>query len=187
MFKELVRKNRTRRIFSRREVPLSALRDLLDDCRFSASTINRQDIRYILINDDSLCREIFRITNLPTTHKVDEENRPGAFVIMVVDRDLNLPESFLYYNVGIATANLTLSAASKGYGCVTLLSTNMEKLAGIIDLEPEKKAVSVIAVGKSEQVVKTVDIEGGETSYYKEGDIHVVPKLTVDALIYREI
>lgn len=187
MFSELVRQNRTKRIFNGTEVPQSLLRELIDDCRFSASTINRQDIRYILINDDDLCRSIFRITNLPSTHKVDEENKPGAFIVMITERDLNLPESFLYYNVGIATANLTLSATSRGYNCVTLLSTNLEKLAQLINLDKEKKAVSVIAVGKSDQEVKTVDIEGGEVSYYKEGSVHVVPKLTADALIYQEI
>lgn len=187
MFSELVQKNRTKRIYNGTEVSQSLLKELIEDCRFSASTINRQDIRYILINDDEMCRKIFRITNLPSTHKVDEESRPGAFVVFITDRELNLPESFLYYNVGIATANLTLSATSKGYNCVTLLSTNLEKLADLIDLDKDKKAVSIIAVGKSDQEVKTVDIEGGETSYYKEGAVHVVPKLSADALIFRKI
>jgi len=187
MFSELVRKNRTRRIFNRSEVSQPLLKELIEDCRFSASTINRQDIRYILVNDEKMCREIFRITNLSTTHKVDEENRPGAFVLMVTKRDLDLPDSFLYYNLGIATANLTLSATSRGYSCVTLLSTNMEKLGELISLDKELKAVSVVAVGKSDQEVKTVDIEEGNTSYYKENGVHVVPKLTADALILGKI
>lgn len=188
MFSELVQKNRTKRIFNGSEVSFSLLRELIEDCRFSASTINRQDIRYILINDDQTCSDIFKITNLPSTHKVEIKNKPGAFVLMVVDRDNNLPESFLYYNLGVATANLTLSATSKGYNCVTLLSTNLEKLADIISLEKDKKAVSVIAVGKSDQKVITEDVSGGDLSYYKkDGTIHVVPKLTSDALISREI
>ncbi|MBB6481684.1 nitroreductase family protein [Spirochaeta isovalerica] len=187
MFSELVRNNRTRRIYNRSEVSQSLLKELIEDCRFSASTVNRQEIRYILVNDDQMCRSIFRITNLPTTHKVDEENRPGAFVIMVTKRDMNLPDSFLYYNLGIATANLTLSASSRGYSCVTLLSTNMEKLAALVSLDPDYKAVSVIAVGKSEQAVQTTDIEGGDTSYYKDKGVHTVPKLTADSLIIGKI
>lgn len=188
MFSELIKKNRTKRVYNGSEISFSFLKELIEDCRYSASTINRQDIRYILINDDEICSKIFKITNLPSTHKVDIRNKPGAFIVMVVDRNLNLPESFLYYNLGIATANLTLSAASKGCGCVTLLSTNLKKLAHIISLDKDKKAVSVIAVGKSDQKVETIDITGGDTSYYKkEGDIHVVPKLTADSLIYRKI
>jgi len=188
MFSDLVRSNRTKRIYNGSEVPQSLLRKLIEDCRFSASTINRQDIRYILINDDKTCSEIFNITNLPYTHKVDIKNKPGAFVVMIVDKSIKLPESFLYYNLGIATANLTLSATSRGYSCVTLLSTDLEKLANIISLEKDKKAVSIIAVGKSDQLVETVDIEEGDTAYYKKDDnTHVVPKLTSRALIFREI
>lgn len=188
MFSELIRKNRTKRIYNGAEVSFSLLTELIEDCRFSASTINRQEIRYILINDDKLCSDIFKITNLPSTHKVDISQKPGAFVVMIVDRELNLPESFLYYNIGIATANLTLSATSKGYSCVTLLSTNLKKLADLISLEKSQKAVSVIAVGKSDQKVVTEDISEGDTSYYKnEKKVHVVPKLTAEALIYREI
>lgn len=187
MFSELVKNNRTKRIYTGEKVPMLLLRELIEDCRYSSAAINKQVIRYYLVNDEETCLKIFRITNLPTTHKVPEENRPGAFVVMTVERDLNLPESFLYYNLGIATANLSLSASTKGYNCVTLLSTNMEKLAGILELEENRKAVSVIAVGKSEQQVITVDIDRGETSYYKEGPVHVVPKLTANALILREI
>ncbi|MBN2655529.1 MAG: nitroreductase family protein [Spirochaetales bacterium] len=183
MFGELVRKNRTKRIYNRSDVSLSLLKELIEDARFSASTVNRQEIRYILVNDDQMCRKIFRITNLSTTHKVDEENRPGAFIVMITKREINLPDSFLYYNLGIATANLTLSASSRGYSCVTLLSTNMEKLGELISLDGEYKAVSVIAVGKSDQEVRTVDLEGGDTSYYKEEGVHIVPKLTADTLI----
>lgn len=183
MFAELVRKNRSKRVFLRRQVPMSLLEDLIEDCRFSASTVNKQVIRYILVNDDEMCRKIFRLTNLPSTHKIDEEFRPGAFIIKVTKRDVKLPDSFLYYNLGIATANLTLAASSRGYSCVTLLSTNMEKLAELVSLDNAYKAVSVIAVGESEQIVKTVDIAGGDTSYYKEGDVHVVPKLKTESLI----
>lgn len=188
MFSELIKKNRSKRIFNRTPVSFALLKELIDDCRYSASTINRQDIRYILINNDDMCSDIFKITNLQSTHKIGIENKPGAFVVLVTDRELNIPESFLWYNVGIATANLTLSATSKGYSCVTLLSTNMEKLAALISLEKTKKAVSIIAVGKSDQEVVLEDVSGGDLSYYKkDGSIHVVPKLTTAALIYREI
>lgn len=188
MFSELIKNNRTKRAFNGSVVSMSLLEELIEDCRFSASTINRQDIRYILINDDKVCGDIFRITNLPTTHKIDIAEKPGAFVVMIVDRDLNHPEHLLYYNVGIATANLTLSATSKGFNCVTLLSTNLKKLEDIISLDVSKKAVSVIAVGKSDQAVVTEDISEGNTSYYKnEKKVHVVPKLTAKALISRKI
>jgi nitroreductase len=188
MFSELIKKNRTKRIYNGSEVRFSLLKELIEDCRFSASTINRQDIRYILINDDKTCSDIFRITNLPSTHKVDAADKPGAFVVMVIEKNLNIPESFLYYNVGIATANLTLSATSKGYSCVTLLSTNLKKLADIISLDNTKRAISVIAVGKSDQKVITEDISEGDTSYYKNDEkVHIVPKLTANALIIREI
>lgn len=188
MFSELVQSNRTKRIYNGSEVSFSLLRELIEDCRFSASTINKQDIRYLFINDDRTCSDIFSITNLPSTHKVDIKNKPGAFVVMIVDRDINLPDSFLYYNIGLATANLTLSATSKGYSCVTLLSTNLKELADIVSLDKDKKAVSVIAVGKSDQEILTEDVAGGDLSYYKkDGTTHMVPKLTTEALISREI
>jgi len=188
IFSELIRKNRTKRIYNGGEVSFSLLTELIEDCRFSASAINIQEIRYILINDETLCSDIFKITNLPSTHKVDISQKPGAFVVMIVNRDSKLPESFLYYNAGIATANLTLSAASKGFSCVTLLSTNLEKLAALLSLDESKRIVSVIAVGKSDQKVLLEDISGGDSSYYKNEDkVHVVPKLTAEVLIYQKI
>ncbi len=106
---------------------------------------------------------------------------------MVINKDLKLSDSHLYYNVGIATANLTLSAQDYGYGCVTLLSTKMNDLATIIDLEDNKKIISVIALGKSDQKIETVTIDNEDTSYYKNGDTHIVPKLSTKALILQKI
>ncbi len=187
MISEIIKANRTKRIFNGSLVSFDLLKKLIEDCRYSASTMNRQDIRYILVNDKKYCDEIFKITNLPTKHKVPIENSPGAYVIMVVNTNIKIPDSFLYYNLGIITANLTLSACSNGFSCVTLLSTNMIKLGRIISLDNELKVVSVVAIGKSDQKVITKPIEQGDISYYKEDGVHIVPKLTTKALILKEI
>ena len=188
MFSELIKKSRTRRIYDGSEVTFSQSKEVIEDCRYSASTINRQDIRYILINDDKICSDIFNITNLPSTHKVDIKNKPGAFIVMIVEKELHLPDQFLYYNIGIATSNIILSANSNDLSCVTLLSTNMTKLSKLINLDDDKKVVSVIGIGKSSQKVETTDIGDGDTAYYKNNEnIHVVPKLTAEALIIQEI
>ncbi len=187
MFSELVKKNRSRRRYNGEPVSFTVLRQMVEDCRYSASTMNRQDIRYVLVNDEQICRNIFNITNLPSKHKINIENRPGAFIVMTVEKGIEIPDSFLFYNVGIATANLTLSATSLGYDCVTLLSTNMEKLGQIVSLDDKMKAVSVIAVGKSNQEIKIENIDYGDLSYYKKEGIHTVPKFTLKTIISREI
>lgn len=187
MISEMLKDNRTKRVYDGTVVPFKILHELIEDCRYSASAMNKQDIRYILVNDNEICDEIFSITNLPTKHNVLKKNRPGAFVIMVICKDRKFPESFTYYNLGIITANLSLSAYSKGYNSVTLLSTDMEKLANIISLDSDMKAVSIVGIGKSEQKVTTISIEDGDTAYYKENDVHVVPKLSTKALIVKEI
>ncbi len=80
MFSEIIKKNRTKRVYDGGNVDFDTLIKIIDDCRYSASSNNRQDIRYILVNDSKMCNNIFAITNLPTTHKIPVENRPGAFI-----------------------------------------------------------------------------------------------------------
>ncbi len=187
MILDLIKQNRTKRIYNGRPVPFNILRQFVESCLYSASTMNRQDIRYILVNDNKTCDDIFNITNLPTVHNISVENRPRAFIIMVVENQIKIPDSFLYYNLGIVTANLTLTALSKGYHSVTLLSSNMKKLSKIITLDKKMKAVSVIGVGKSDQKVRIEEIDSGDISYYKENETHVVPKLSIKTLILGEI
>ncbi len=187
MISDLIKSNRTRRIYDGNQVSFNVLREIVESCRYSASTMNRQDIRYVLVNNLQVCSEIFNITNLPTAHKITPEVGPGGYAVMTVRKDLKIPDSFLYYNLGMATSIFTLTATSLGYSCVTLLSTNMEKLSRIISLEDDMKAISVIGIGKSVQKIRIEDIETDKISYYKDGNIHVVPKITSEKIISKEI
>ena len=48
------------------------------------------------------------------------------------------------------------------------------------------KPLLVIAVGKSAERIKLVDInEGDDHSYYREGGVHYVPKVIVEDLIIK--
>jgi len=189
MFTELVKKNRSIRFYDDTTVSFSELKSMIDDARFSSSTLNKQVIRYILITDTQLTKQIFSMTNLPTKAKVPLKNRPKAFIVMIVDKDLQLSERFLYYNIGIATQNLTLSATEKELSCIVLHSINFENLDKVLKLDSHKKSVSLIGIGKSIQKVEIANIENDteNLTYYEKNDIHMVPKLTTKALVYREI
>ncbi|OJF76877.1 MAG: hypothetical protein BKP49_04745 [Treponema sp. CETP13] len=189
MFSELVRKNRSIRFYDDKNVPFSKLRSLIDDARLSSSTLNKQSFRYILITDTQLTEKIFNMTNLPTKAKVPLQNRPKAFIVMITNKDLQLSEKFLYYNIGIATQNLTLSATEKGLGCIVLHSINFDNLDKVLKLDSQKKSVSLIGIGNPIQKVEiaNIDNETEDLTYYEKDGIHVVPKLSTKALIYREI
>jgi nitroreductase len=158
MFTELVKKNRSIRFYDDTAVSVSELRSLIDDARLSSSTLNKQVVRYILITDTQLTEQIFNMTNLPTKAKVPLQNRPKAFVVMIVDKDLQLSERFLYYNIGIATQNLTLSATEKELGCIVLHSISFDDLDKLLKLDSQKKSVSLIGIGKPIQKVAIANI-----------------------------
>jgi hypothetical protein len=166
---------------------MKLLENIIEISRYSASTINLQNIRYVLVNDLNKCNKIFNVTNLPTTHKIDKDEQPKAYIV-VCSKD-SFVSSMHYFNMGITYQNIRLAINHYGYQDVCIRSVDAKEASNIIKLDSEYKVDYVIGIGKAIDEIKVVDtINEENTSYYlDDSNIRHVPKLTKEKLIIKKI
>jgi hypothetical protein len=77
---------------------------------------------------------------------------------------------------------MLLQAVEMGLNGLCIMDFNAE---GLIDsLQLPYKPLLVVAVGRSAEKVRLVDInEGDDRSYYRENGVHYVPKVVLEDLI----
>jgi len=118
MFKDLVLQNRSYRKF-RQEVPIEkeTLRELVDLARLSASTSNRQSLKYMLSCDpaknDLIFYNVFFARKDPEVRYPPEGGKPSGYIIMLGDTEI--AQNFSPDN-GIAAQSILLGASELGLG-----------------------------------------------------------------------
>lgn len=188
MLIDLLKKNRSFRRFDESfEIKYEDLRDLVTLARLTPSSVNRQPLRFVLVNDREMNAAVFENLAwaglLKEWQGPTEGERPSAYVIILTDTTV---AKNMKTDVGIVAQTMMLGAAEKGLGGCMIGSVNRENVARILDIDTERYTIDlVLALGKPAETVKIVDIpENGCTNYYRdENDVHCVPKRSVDDLI----
>ena len=192
MLKDLVLQNRSYRSFDENyRFTQQELVDLVDYARFTASSINRQPLKYVLIWDRETVYQMLPYTfwakALPNLKLPREGSRPTAFIVICHDlRISSSPHAFLR-DIGIVAQTILLAATEKGLGGCMLGGFQEQKIAEFLKLPDYFKPVFVLALGKpSEQIILTEAEISGDTNYYRDlNDIHYVPKRPLDDLIIK--
>ncbi len=190
MIKDLIKKNRSVRGYDNsREVTIEELREMVDCARLSASSVNMQPLKYILVNTvDGKARVLkqvsfaAKLSALKLPHRGSE---PMAYIVICQDEQISKSETGFLRDVGIAAQSITLAATELGLGACMLGYFSPDKLRQALDLSENLKPQLVISLGKSVEAVRIVEIEEGEsTDYYRdEAGIHYVPKRKLDDVI----
>lgn len=89
------------------------------------------------------------------------------------------------YDDGIAAQTLLLGAAERGYGGCMLGLVDRPVLAEALGIDPQRYQVDlVVALGvPAEEIRLTEAGRDGDVTYYRDGQVHCVPKRPLDALI----
>ena len=180
MIKDLIKKNRSVRGYDNsRDVTIEELREMVDCARLSASSVNMQPLKYILVNTvDGKARVLKQVSfaaKLSTLKLPHRGSEPMAYIVICQDEQISKSETGFLRDVGIAAQSITLAATELGLGACMLGYFSPDKLRQALD----------ISLGKSVEDVRIVEIEEGEsTDYYRdEAGIHYVPKRKLDDVI----
>ena len=190
MIKDLIKKNRSVRGYDNsRDVTIEELREMVDCARLSASSVNMQPLKYILVNTvDGKARVLKQVSfaaKLSTLKLPHRGSEPMAYIVICQDEQISKSETGFLRDVGIAAQSITLAATELGLGACMLGYFSPDKLRQALDLSENLKPLLVISLGKSVEDIRIVDIEEGEsTDYYRdEAGIHYVPKRKLDDVI----
>lgn len=190
MIKDLIKKNRSVRGYDNsRDVTIEELREMVDCARLSASSVNMQPLKYILVNTvDGKARVLKQVSfaaKLSTLKLPHRGSEPMAYIVICQDEQISKSETGFLRDVGIAAQSITLAATELGLGACMLGYFSPDKLRQALDLSENLKPQLVISLGKSVEDIRIVDIEEGEsTDYYRdESGIHYVPKRKLDDVI----
>ncbi|MFH1842525.1 MAG: nitroreductase family protein [bacterium] len=187
MLRDLVLKNRSYRRF-RPDVALSAnqLRGLVDLARLSASSANKQPLKYLLSWTPDRNGVIFPHLKwagyLEDWPGPAETERPAAYIVVLGDNTIS--KSF-GYDCGIAAQSILLGAVAEGFGGCMLGSVKREQLRAALSIPEALEILLVIALGAP---AETVDIEeigrDGSIKYWRDtDDVHHVPKRSLAEIV----
>ncbi|MBF1340705.1 MAG: nitroreductase family protein [Mogibacterium diversum] len=190
VIKDLIKKNRSVRGYDNsRDVTIEELREMVDCARLSASSVNMQPLKYILVNTvDGKARVLKQVSfaaKLSTLKLPHRGSEPMAYIVICQDEQISKSETGFLRDVGIAAQSITLAATELGLGACMLGYFSPDKLRQALYLSENLKPQLVISLGKSVEDIRIVDIEEGEsTDYYRdEAGIHYVPKRKLDDVI----
>ena len=149
-----------------------------------ASARNRQILRFRLVTADEAQKVLPFIrmgAGLKELQLPIEGTEPNAFIVVCSTIE---PRNSTYVDLGISAQSMLLQAVEMGLNGLCVMDFDS---AGLVDvLQLPYKPLLVIAVGKSAEKIKLVDInEGDDHSYYREGGVHYVPKVIVEDLIIK--
>jgi len=186
MLKDLVTKNRSyRRFYQETGISMETLRELVEHARLSATSTNRQPLKFMLSCEPDKNAAIFQHLTWARLIKWGgpvEGERPSAYIVILGDREI--VKSF-GCDHGIAAQSILLGAVEKGLGGCMIASINIEGLRKSLSISERFEVLLVLALGKPrEQVVIEKVGSDGNVNYWRDAQsVHHVPKRSLDELI----
>jgi len=181
------RQNRSyRRFFQNESISEEQLMMMVDAARLSPSSRNVQPIKFYICNDRDMNDRIF--PNLGWAGYLKEWDgpvegeRPSAYIILL--HDTSISQGYSCDN-GIFAQSILLQAVDLGFGGCMIATFKKDEITQLLRLPKYLTPILVIALGKPKEVVVIDDIKMGDVKYWRDaGNIHHVPKRTLDELIY---
>lgn len=190
MLKELLKNTRTHRSFTKKTLNKIELEELIEATRYGASARNSQLLRYIIINNKDICDKIFphlafagAISWNPTINEA-----PTSYILICADKSHIISENLLYFDMGIATQNILLTATKLGFAGCILVAYNKAKVEEIVNLKSSFSSYVLIALGEPQDTVTITEGKPDTLTYFRdEKNNHFVPKLPLKELIIQSI
>ncbi|MEW5766222.1 MAG: nitroreductase family protein [bacterium] len=187
MIRDLILKNRSyRRFYQEEAVEPETLRELVDLARLSASSANKQPLKYILSCDPQKNALIFPhlawAGYLKDWPGPCDGEKPSAYIIILGDTEISQSFSCDY---GIAAQNILLGATEKGLGGCMIGSIQRQELRKTLEIPSSYEILLVLALGRPrEEVVIETAGPTGDIKYWRDSEgIHHVPKRPLDDII----
>ena len=190
MFLDLVKQARSHRGFRQdRKVTRQELEHLVECARFTPAARNDQVLKYYLAEEPETVAAIQPLTKwagaLAELHLPRKGAEPVAYIVICLDGSLAENPAPYQRDVGIVAQTILLAAAEMGLNGCMIGSFAAGELREKLGLPEAIKPQLLLALGEGTDRIVMTDVgEDGSTTYYRDaGDIHYVPKRTLEQLI----
>ncbi len=147
MIYEEIRKRRSIRRYTRKDVPKETLLKCADAARLSPSGANRQPLKYVVVNERELTKDIFSTLSwagyLPD-YQPSEEEMPSSYIVILLDK--NIAEN-PGHDAGIAAMSISMVAHDEGLGSCILGAIDRIRLRKILSIPDNLDIVLAVALG----------------------------------------
>ncbi|MBE7026017.1 MAG: nitroreductase [Ruminococcaceae bacterium] len=184
---EAILQRRTKRKFTDKKVPHEFLEKLVDCARYAPAGANRQPLKYIFLEEESLVKKIFPYTKWSGYHPEDapnENEQPTAYIAILGDKNIKPNENF-EIDAGAAGTIISLVAEDLGLSSCWLGSIDKKELAKMFNLDDNLVLLYLIALGYSDQKARAHDAKG-DIKYYTDAEgVLNVPKRPMDEILIK--
>ena len=160
------------------------LRSIIETATLCPSARNQQVLRFRPVLGEeatTVLRHIRLGGALPELHLPFVGTEPNAFIVICSTVE---ESKYVDIDLGIVAQSMLLQAVEIGLGGICI---------GAFDREPIKEALGlslepllVLAIGRPNEHIELVECrEGDSLTYYREEDIHYVPKIAINDLILK--
>jgi len=158
------------------------LRKIVEVATLCPSARNQQVLRFRPVLEDEAPKVLRHIRlggALPELHLPFPGTEPNAFIVICSTME---ESKYVDIDLGIVAQSMLLQAVEMGLGGICIGAFDHKELREELSLPLEP--LLVLAIGRpAEKIVLTECHEGDNLNYYREGDTHYVPKITIDDLI----
>lgn len=168
-------------------IDYKVLEQLVDLARLSASSSNRQPLKYMIISSVEDCQKVFPTVAwagyLKDWNGPGPGERPTGYVIILGDKSIT--ETF-GVDPGIAAQTIMLGATEAGLGGCMIASIQREQLRKAFRISEKYDILLILALGKPAENVIIDKIKDDDVKYWRdEHGNHHVPKRSLDELIIK--
>ena len=184
MIYESIINRRTIRKFTQQRIPSEVLKKCVDAARLSPSGMNRQPLKYIIINDPKGLPSVFSTLtwarNIPG-YKHTPDEVPTAYIVILLDTEIRKQAG---NDPGIAAMSISMVAHEAGLGSCMLGSVDRPRLQENLMVPNHLQIVLVVALGYPREKSKAVELKDNDTKYWFDAQgVLNVPKRKFDDIV----
>jgi nitroreductase len=186
MLIDFVLKNRSYRRFERKtKLSMETLEELVELARVCPSSRNQQALKFMAINQDGHCDELFPCLAwagyLKDWSGPTESERPSGYILIMGDTNLG---SKFDIDLGICAQTILLGAVEKGLGGCMIGSIRKEQVKTIFSIPEHLELLLILAIGLPVEKVVIEQVKDGEIRYWRDQTgVHHVPKRSLSEIL----
>ncbi len=187
MFKKLVEKNRSIRIFDESvELSQEDFLELVDLARLSPAGRNQLSFRFYLVKGEDL-KKIYSMLHwagaIPEWKGPKPGERPGSVILVITDENTLSPLNAI--NMGIGIQSMMLGACEKGFGGCIIRAIDHTEIKKVLNFKRGVVQLA-LAIGKPVQKVFLEPWEGTASYWMDEEKNNHVPKHPIEDYLSEE-